>query len=337
MKFSIAMCTYNGARYLREQLESIAAQTRLPDELIICDDLSGDETREIIKDFASKTTISVRFYLNQKNLGIIKNFEKAIELCTGDIIALCDQDDVWKMNKIERLEQIFLSMPDVGLVFSDADVVDENLRWSGQQLWQFTFPPQIRQLVEEGGAVDVLVKSDNFVTGATMAFKSKFKDIILPIPTGIFVIHDGWIALMIGAAARIAFIPDTLIKYRQHPGQQMGAQRLRKIPPDNAPRVHSRVQSLEKIALHYQTELELYCSVRERLVVASRNVDVKKNTSAIESNIAYLKEKVTHFQTRARMPKSRLGRIPYALRELSKLHYHRYSNGIYSFAKDVLL
>ena len=101
---SVAMCTYNGEKYLREQLESIALQTRLPAELVICDDRSTDSTSEIIRNFADSAPFPVRFNLNPVNLGgatkgITKNFEQASRLCTGDLIAFCDQDDVWLPKK----------------------------------------------------------------------------------------------------------------------------------------------------------------------------------------------------------------------------------------------
>ena len=87
------MGTYNGGPYLREQLDSIAAQTHLPDELVVCDDDSTDRTVAILEDFAATAPFPVRVYVNPKNLGTAKNFERAIGLATGEVIALADQDD----------------------------------------------------------------------------------------------------------------------------------------------------------------------------------------------------------------------------------------------------
>ena len=95
LRFSVALCTYDGARYLTDQLDSFISQVRRPDELIICDDASTDESLDIIMSFAMHAPFPVRIYRNEHNLGFIKNFEKAIQLCDGDIIALADQDDVW--------------------------------------------------------------------------------------------------------------------------------------------------------------------------------------------------------------------------------------------------
>ena len=95
MKASIALATYNGERYLQEQLNSFLHQTRLPDEIIACDDCSTDRTMDILESFAISALFAVYIYRNAINLGYTKNFERAISLCSGDVIFLSDQDDVW--------------------------------------------------------------------------------------------------------------------------------------------------------------------------------------------------------------------------------------------------
>src|SRR5262249_31567365 len=99
------MCTYNGAEFLPAQWESILAQSRKPDEIVVCDDGSSDQTRALLEQFASGSAIPVTIQLNQTNLGSVKNFEQAIRLCTGDIIALSDQDDVWRSDKLQSIEE----------------------------------------------------------------------------------------------------------------------------------------------------------------------------------------------------------------------------------------
>src|SRR2546423_12239051 len=99
MKISIAMCTYDGGRYLREQLDSLASQRRLPDELIVSDDGSSDNTVMIIEEFSSSSPFPVHFSVNDTNLGTIRNSEKAVRACNGDVIVPCDQDDVWYSDK----------------------------------------------------------------------------------------------------------------------------------------------------------------------------------------------------------------------------------------------
>ncbi len=127
MKISVAMCTFNGAQYLGEQLASLLAQIRLPDELIICDDGSRDNTCDILRAFAGKVPFEIHIHVNETTLGSTKNFEKIISLCSGDIIALSDQDDVWYPQKLSLIEQAFLQNPQMGGVFTNAEIVDQNL------------------------------------------------------------------------------------------------------------------------------------------------------------------------------------------------------------------
>src|SRR3954447_12057972 len=151
MKASIAMCTYNGAPFLRAQLDSLLAQRRLPDEVVICDDASNDETVQILEDFSQTAPFHVRLSLNRSNLGVIKNFENAIGACTGDIIFLCDQDDVWRADKIESVARIFESCPRTGLVLSDAELVDCNLVSIGKRLFsELGFTPRMQRLAAAG-------------------------------------------------------------------------------------------------------------------------------------------------------------------------------------------
>jgi glycosyltransferase involved in cell wall biosynthesis len=107
VSISIAMCTYNGAKYIDEQLETIIAQDYPLHEIIVVDDRSSDDTFKILEDWKSKHPTLFKLYLNGENLGFDKNFEKAISLCTGDLIAIADQDDVWMKDKLSSLVQLF--------------------------------------------------------------------------------------------------------------------------------------------------------------------------------------------------------------------------------------
>ena len=111
MKISIALCTYNGGRFLGEQLRSLREQTKSPFEIIVCDDGSTDETPQLVRDFAASVDFPVVFVANEANLGSTRNFDQAIRLCRGEAIALCDQDDLWAPNKLERLTQILENEP----------------------------------------------------------------------------------------------------------------------------------------------------------------------------------------------------------------------------------
>lgn len=320
MKISIALCTYNGAKYLQEQLESINAQTRMPDELIICDDCSKDNTVEIAIRFAARSSFVVRLYVNEHNLGSTKNFEKAIELCDGDVIALSDQDDIWHSEKLERIEAIFLSKPRTGLVFTDGEVINENLEPAGYSLWQcFGLTSARQEQMREGKPYEVLLPG-NVVTGATMAFRSSFKRLILPIPAENGLIHDGWIALLIAFAAEVGFINEPLIKYRLHSTQQVGATRVGFLE------MVARARKIE--AKSHLKVAKSFAQVRDRVLAFAGLID--------KDAISKIEEKIAHSYARGNMPDRRLSRLPCVIKELFTFRYHRYSKGLTSFAKDLL-
>jgi glycosyltransferase involved in cell wall biosynthesis len=331
MKISIALCTFNGSRYIKEELDSIITQSRLPDELVICDDCSKDNTIDIIKEFSPPFPLSL--YVNEFNMGVIKNFEKAISICKGDIIVLSDQDDVWHPQKLEKIEKAFLNFPDMGAMLTDADVVDERLNSIGYTLWQsIRFSNGERKLVKSGNAFKLLLKH-NVATGATMAFRSSYKKLILPIPS--VYMHDAWIALIIAAFSHMGLIEEPMIKYRQHEDQQLGA-------TEDILYAGARKQLIELI-LHpanysrwrrpnYEAELEnerrLYWALNDRLT----GLDVNEN------KYNELRNKLGHIEARASiLKKRRIQRLPDMLKELVTLRYDRYSNGFLFFLNDLLI
>ena len=210
-KISVAMCTYNGEKFINEQLESIVKQSRQPDELIICDDKSSDRTIEIINEFKKGVSFNVKLIINSKRLGVSKNFEKAILNCTGDIILFSDQDDVWMENKISKIEKQFINNGNIALVYTNALLVDENLANLGYTLWDslnFKKKDQDRFLKDP---IKVLIKR-NVVTGATMALNANYIKSITPIPE--IWIHDYWIAILLAIRNQknISLINEPLIK-----------------------------------------------------------------------------------------------------------------------------
>src|SRR5580704_731718 len=218
-RISVALCTYNGEQFLPQQLASIANQTRLPDEVVVCDDHSTDRTVAIVQEFAAAAPYPVRVFENERNLGFAANFERAIRLCDGDLIALSDQDDIWYPHRLEKSEQEFLAHPHAGLVFSDADLMDEHNRLTGQTLWQrLGFVGTSKRDLLTGEYV-VLAKH-RFVTGATVMFRAALRDRCLPIGAG--WIHDEWIAMIVAAFGDLRPIDQPLIRYRIHSSQQVG-------------------------------------------------------------------------------------------------------------------
>lgn len=220
MKFSVAMCTYNGAKYLGEQLAGLVTQHRLPDELVVCDDGSTDGTVKLLEQFATTTQFPVRLFQNPRNLGYSQNFTQAIRLCEGDVIALADQDDVWRPEKLGRLELIFKSEPSIEGVFSNGEIIDDNSRPVGRTLWQsFLFGRNDQQRFRTGHAVDALLRR-NVVTGMAFAVRRSAFDLLLDMPTS--WMHDGWLAMLVAIRSGLYACPERLVGYRVHHEQQVG-------------------------------------------------------------------------------------------------------------------
>lgn len=220
MQFSVAMCTYNGAKYLTEQLQSLATQQRLPDELVICDDGSTDGTIAILEQFAANPPFPVRLFRNPVNLGFSRNFAQAITLCYGDVIALADQDDAWYPEKLQRLELIFEQQPGIEGVFSDGQIIDDASRPVGRTLWQsFLFGASDRRRFSSGHAVDALLRR-NVVTGMALVVRRSVFDLFPGMPSS--WMHDGWLALLIAIRSGLYACPERLVGYRVHHEQQAG-------------------------------------------------------------------------------------------------------------------
>ncbi len=332
VRVSVALCTYNGARYLKDQLDSIASQTLPPHELVVCDDRSTDDTVAIVQAFASHVPFPVRLSVNHANLGSTKNFEQAIQRCEGDLIALSDQDDVWRPRKLERMVAAFAASPDVGAVFTDGEVVDDRLRPLGYRLWEAAgFGPSRRERFEHGQAVEVLLKN-NVVTGATLAFRRDFLKAILPIPAT--WVHDAWIALLIAALGRVAIIDEPLVLYRHHSRQQIGVtQRARS---SGLAWVRSSLvdvlMNINEYVLKGDEEYSLYA---DQYGLACDRLAILLDPSD-RRILARCRAKAAHFRARAEMSHRRWVRFPMVMKELLGFRYHRYSSGNKSLAKDLV-
>ena len=201
MKISIAMATYNGAKYIQEQLQSFAHQTRQPDELIITDDCSTDRTEAIIREFAKTAPFTVEFHRNEKNLGYCGNFNAALMNTTGDLVFLSDQDDVWFPEKIEHMIDVSESNPGALVVMNDAALTDGLLNEVG--------------LTKVGQIRSAGFSTDSFVMGCCCAVRRHLLDLCLPIPAGVKG-HDNWLVHFAdGLNAKV--VDETVLQYyRRH-------------------------------------------------------------------------------------------------------------------------
>lgn len=311
-RLSIALATCNGAKHLPAFLESLTCQTTLPDELIASDDNSTDRTQTILSEFAATAPFPVRLLCNKTRLGITTNFSNAIAACSWELIALADQDDVWREDKLAKLK-VALATPGVLAAFSDAAVVDANLQPLGYTMWQRVgFTAREQAQLHDGEGFGLLLKH-RFVTGATLAFNSSLRHLALPIPVS--WPHDAWLALLAVARGRLAAIPDTLIAYRQHGGNVVGG--LRK---PFLQEVRTAL-ALNRTAW-YGNELSLWCALKARL--------------AQDAPLA-LSEKIAHLKVRAGLPHARWRRLTPILSEITSGRYSRYARNWGSIAIDLLV
>lgn len=199
MKISVCLATYNGEKFLKEQLDSILTQLKSDDELIISDDGSRDRTLEIISNYSDER---IRIFSNENKHGVVFNFENAIKKSSGDIIFLCDQDDIWFPNKVKLVTQ---ELEKYDFVVHNALLVDEKGKSLNQDFFSYrkTCYGYWANLWKMG------------YPGCCMAFKKKCLKSILPFPKNLLW-HDIWIAAILHAKYKGKLITDCLIKFRRH-------------------------------------------------------------------------------------------------------------------------
>lgn len=219
---SVVMATYNGETFFQSQIDSVLNQTYSNIQLLIFDDASSDLTVELIKRYA-KSDSRVHLHLSYENLGLVSNFERGLFLAEGEYIVLADQDDIFQPDKIEKQVAVMAQNPDLDLVISDSELIDENNQLISSSMWKFQginsspkFPFKYLAL-------------DNYATGCTMMFRRRLLNDVLPFPSGLRI-HDQWLALV---AARkrgggIGVLEEPLTKYRQHQSNVVGAKRSNK-------------------------------------------------------------------------------------------------------------
>lgn len=207
---SIAMTTFNGEKYLREQLDSIYNQTYPNIEVVVCDDCSSDGTVEILKEYQAHH--GLKYLVNEKNLGYTKNFEKAISLCRGEYIALSDQDDRWLP---EKLEVLLRHIGDHSVIHSDARLINEQ-----GEVFSDSFARYAKKMTDPHNEMEMCL--NGCVTGCTCMFKRDFRDEILPFPEDLYV-HDKWIGIVAFRKGKLFYLDKPLIDYRIHSSNNIGA------------------------------------------------------------------------------------------------------------------
>jgi glycosyltransferase involved in cell wall biosynthesis len=205
---SIALATYNGAKFLREQLESILNQTMTDFEVVVCDDCSTDNTLQILQEYASKDS-RFKVYQSAKNLGFKKNFEHIISLCKGEFIAFCDQDDIWEAN---HLEVLYNNIEDNDCIGANALIINENGVSKNKTLLEY-WP--IHVMPKNGKELFQHELYSNVIQGAASLIRASLTKQALPIPDDIKY-HDYWFALIACINGKCKYIDNVILKYRRH-------------------------------------------------------------------------------------------------------------------------
>lgn len=317
---SVALCTYNGERYVAEQVRSILEQTRPAAELVIADDGSTDGTLGVVEATIAAYRAQhpdsvpvVRVLDGPPPRSIAANFERAMRACTGDLIALSDQDDVWHPDRLERLVAAFDEIPDATLLHGDARLVDAEGADLGTTLFAtLGVSAAERAKVASGRGYDALLRR-NIATGATTILRASVRDQALPIPPD--WIHDEWLAMVASVTGRTAIVESALTDYRQHGANQIGVRRA------TAPELLSRLREPR------EPRNARLLRRAETLVVRFRGLP---GVSAADLDAAELK--LEHERRRSALPRSRAARVGRVLASARRGDYARFGLG----AKDVL-
>ena len=317
---AVVICTYNGEKFLREQLQSILEQTRPPDEIIISDDGSSDSTLDIVDEIRASATSNNsqrwRVLTRETPVGVSENFASALLEATGEFVALADQDDVWEPDRLEKALGEFSD--GVLLVHSDATLIDASGQPMGTLMSALRLTGREKSSLLRGRALDVLLRR-NVITGATTVIRSSLVRQALPIPEG--WVHDEWLGLVAALQGGVVFADSPLIRYRQHGSNEIGAN---KTDYDEAKR---RLQ--EKRTDFFQRKLR-----RNEGISAM----VAQQPSWLDSNArSALEEKIVFDRWRSSLSSSRSQRILPVFRRWMLGDYGRYARGYLDVVRDLSL
>ena len=305
---SVALCTYDGQRFVEEQLRSILAQDTPPDELVISDDASNDDTMAIVRRVVANGTpsVDIRIIGTSRAGGVTANFERAVRACRGDIIILSDQDDVWHPDRVSTVLSAFAGPDAPLLVFADANLIDASgASLPGSIHTNLRLSRSEARRIDAGDSFAVLIRR-NVVTGAVTAFSRSLLDAALPFPPD--WVHDEWLAIIAAAIGTVRRVPARLIDYRIHDNNQIGV---------DDPSRHSRLaRMLEPRKDRYQRLSRRSQGLADRLARLGVN----------PFRLALARRKASFESARATYPNSRLRRVAPVLRQWFRGNYARLSS-----------
>lgn len=308
ISISVALATYNGERFVRDQLRSILNQDAPVDEVVVADDGSTDTTLAIVDEVAraNEGPMRVRVVATDRVGGPTLNFERALASCRGDILILCDQDDVWEPTRVSSILPLFPADGVPRAVFSDATLIDgtgsvlpgslhENLRVGHRE----------RARLRDGRALEVLIRR-NVVTGAATAVSRELYELAVPFPET--WVHDEWLAILAASMGDITMLDERLVRYRLHGANQIGV-----ADPDATSRLRRMMLPRgDRLARLLARSVELATRL-DALDAPSTTRDLARSKAAFEAR-------------RALYPASRISRVPAVLRELARGSYPRFAS-----------
>lgn len=321
---SVAVCTYNGSRYVLEQLESIFSQTQLPAEIVISDDGSSDGTIELIENFLIESIfpnpqfnqVTVKIFQNPTPLGVTRNFESALGKCSYPLIALCDQDDVWFPEKLRSLSDLFEDNEQLLFVFTDSLLVDSQRKPLGYSSFDALGVSKTeKELFGSGLGYQALVRR-NIATGATALLRKSLFELAAPFPNS--WIHDEWLALVASFEGGIQLVEQPLIEYRQHGTNQIG---------------------IKKPGLRHYIGRLIFPRTDRNARLFNRALSMNEHKFfATNSGIANVvaKEKLMHEIARQAFPANRIRRLKPVFQEMRTGRYGKYGLGFQDIARDLI-
>ncbi len=312
-RISVALAAYNGKEYIAEQLKSLLAQTRVPDEIVITDDSADNSTFEAIKPFLEcKQLVYIK---NAEPLGVTKNFEKAITLCTGDYIFLCDQDDVWLPEKIHKMADILDSKQDIDGVFCNSQLVNSKLEDLNKDLWALRkFTAKMQRELATGNALKIFCKRVT-LSSHNVAFRRSVLQTALPFPELAPFFPDTWLALLTAAGGKWHAVNEILTLYRIHSSNESTPQ--------------GQEFSAARRARKSQAAL--------RNALLAEEVISRRQKKLSAGDLALLQDFALHHRTRSELSGCIFCRLAAILKELFSMRYSKYSNGIKTAIADLLL
>lgn len=318
-KISVALCTYNGEKYIYDQVISIISQSKKVDEIVICDDGSIDKTLEIIQRIKLQNDFNINIHVNDKQLGVTKNFEKCIKLCSGNFIFFSDQDDIWEANKVERFMDFFDSK-NAHVFFSNANLISSKMEYANKKLIN---NDTIKKIKISDSAFKMILK-ENYVTGATMAINKEIIKISEQIPEE--WIHDEWLATLSFFIGNTLYIDDCLIQYRIHENNQLGL-----FSGSYNDRFKRFMFVINDSKNYRKTQLDKYTRLKTSL--EKINDDMINNERFIYFNdfFIFLEDQYKYVNSNFFI------KISILYKNISRKKYKKFTSGFNSFFKDLIL